>query len=104
MTDYFQYEKTIPIARKMLNASFVHLLKKVCGSVFHYHVTEVFADEDLGDYVYVYINDDDANETFKTWLNELLNKYGIGSEYVEFFESQTTGWYVNIYLSRKPKA
>jgi hypothetical protein len=37
----------------------VRQLKKLCGGKFGIHVWEVFGDEDLGDYAYIFV----ANST-----------------------------------------
>jgi len=97
MTHSSQYVKNLPHTRKKLNAAFVHRLKKLCGHIFHYHVVEVFGDEDNGDYVYVLVSREDA----KGCILALCKAYGIGNDYIDIFEDiEGEGEYIQVYLSQ----
>jgi hypothetical protein len=101
MTHYYQYTTSLPRTRRKLNARFVHQLKKLCGKCFYLHVSEVFADEEMGDMVFIKV-DRTATE-IKEMILSLCSRYGIGNDYIEVIENieDETKEYINIYLSQK---
>lgn len=99
MTHSYQYSASLPHTRKRLNAAFTHRLKKLCGKVFHIKVSEVFADDELGDYVYVVISRADE----KACILALCDAYGIGEDFITTFPHVgTTEELITIFLSKKP--
>ena len=107
MTHSYQYISSLPHTRRKLNARFVHQLKKLCGGKYGIHVWEVFNDEDLGDYAYIFVANSEVSETILSDAKLLCSRYGIGSDYIEVLEGEEgeegeiEGQYMNIYLSDK---
>ncbi len=107
MTHSYQYISSLPHTRRKLNARFVHQLKKLCGGIFGIHVWEVFGDEDLGDYAYIFVANSTISADIIEAVNSLCSRYGIGSDYIEIFdgeegeEGEIEGQYMHIYLSNK---
>ena len=104
MTHSYQYISSLPKTRRKLNARFVHQLKKLCGGLYGIHVYEVFGDEDLGDYAYIFVANGTIAEAILESVKSLCSRYGIGSDYIETFEGEEgeiEGQYMHIYLSKE---
>lgn len=99
MTHSYQFNKSLPRTRKHLNAAFVRRLKKLCGGVYHLHVTEVFGCEDFGDYVFVLVSRSDE----KACILSLCEAYGIGEDYIDIYPNvdDESKEYIQVYLSQK---
>jgi hypothetical protein len=104
MTHSYQYISSLPHTRRKLNARFVRQLKKLCGGKFGIHVWEVFGDEDLGDYAYIFVTNGTLAVSVLSAVKSLCSRYGIGSDYIETFEGEEgeiEGQYMHIYLSKE---
>lgn len=99
MTHSYQFNKSLPRTRKHLNAAFVRRLKKLCGGVYRIHVTEVFGNDELGDYVYVLVSRSDE----KACILSLCEAYGIGEDYIDIYPNvdDDSKEYIQVYLSQK---
>lgn len=99
MTHSYQFDASLPRTRKHLNAAFVRRLKKLCGGVYHIHVTEVFGNDELGDYVYVLVSRSDE----KACILSLCEAYGIGEDYIDIYPNvdDDSKEYIQVYLSQK---
>lgn len=101
MTHSYQYIGSLPLTRRKLNARFVHQLKKLVGGKYGIHVWEIFGSEDCGDYTYIFVKDSDNSSAIVDEVKALCKKYGIGSDYIDIYDSEfKQGQYVQVYLSQ----
>ena len=89
MTRYYEFSESLPMAKRKLNESFVHELKKMCARA-HLHVHEVLNhangdDEELGDYVYVPMPTEEKFD--RTAIEKMCLRYGIGDSHIQVLDS-----------------